>query len=329
MRPTYLVTGATGFLGGHLARRLSRQADCDVRVLVRPESNTESLRDCGLEFVVGDLLDRESLRAAVSGVAKVYHIAASFRAEPLPRDETWRTNVQGTRDLLEASLGAKVERFIYCSSVGVHGSVKDPPGTEDSPFDPGDIYQRTKAEAEQVVSEFTSRHPLPVVIFRPAGIYGPGDLRFLKLFKTIKAGTFRMIGSGEVLYQMIYVDDLVDGILLCGTSERATGEAFILAEDQPYSLNYLAQSIAEILGVELSRLKIPATPVYLAGALCELVCKTLKIRPPIFRRRVDFFRKTRAFSIEKAQRVLGFSPKVGLREGLQRTADWYQTEGLL
>ena len=158
---------------------------------------------------------------------------------------------------------------------------------------------------------------------------GQMTLRFLKLFKSVKSGVFRMIGSGEVLYQMIYVEDLVDGVLLCGTSEQAPGEVFILTGDRPHTLNTIAQTIAKTQGVELSSFRIPATPVYVAGALCELVCRPLGINPPLYRRRVDFFRKPRAFSIEKAQEVLGFSPKVDLADGLQRTATWYEGQGLL
>lgn len=329
MRPTVLVTGATGFLGGHVARRLVQNSDCDVRALVRESSNSAPLEELGVELAFGDLKDRATLRSAVAGVDMVYHIAASFRTEHLPRNDMWRTNVQGTQDLLEVSHEAGVQRFVHCSSVGVHGAIEGPPGTEGSPFDPGDSYQRTKAEAEKLASDFGTEHGLPIVIFRPAGIYGPDDLRFLKLFKSVKSGVFRMIGSGEVLYQMIYVEDLVDGVLLCGTSERAPGEVFILTGDRPHTLNTIAQTIAKTQGVELSSFRIPATPVYVAGALCELVCRPLGINPPLYRRRVDFFRKPRAFSIEKAQEVLGFSPKVDLAEGLQLTATWYEGQGLL
>ena len=329
MRPTVLVTGATGFLGGHLAGRLVENGECTVRALVRESSDSALLEELGVDLAVGDLKDRTSLQSAVSGASIVYHIAASFRTEHMTYDDMRRTNVHGTRDLLEVSREAGVERFVHCSSVGVHGAIDNPPGNEESAFEPGDRYQQTKAEAETLARDFGNEHGLPVVVFRPAGIYGPGDLRFLKLFKSIKSGVFRMIGSGEVLYQMVHVEDLVDGILLCGASEEAAGEAFILTGDRPYTLNKITQAIAQTLGVELSSFRIPAAPVYAAGALCELACRPFGINPPLYRRRVDFFRKTRAFSIEKARTALGFNPKIELDEGLRKTATWYKEQGLL
>jgi nucleoside-diphosphate-sugar epimerase len=329
MRPIALITGATGFLGGHLARRLSEDGQYEVRALVRESSDSDALQQLGVDLAVGDLKDRSSLQAAVSGASIVYHLAANFRTEHLTHDDMWRTNVEGTRDVLEVSREAGVERFVHCSSVGVHGAIDNPPGNEETAFDPGDRYQATKAEAEILATKFGMEHSLPVVIFRPAGIYGPGDLRFLKLFKSIKSGVFRMIGSGRVLYQMVYVEDLVDGILLCGVSDKAPGEAFILTGKRPETLNTITQAIAQTLGVELSSFRVPAAPVYAAGALCELVCRPFGINPPLYRRRVDFFRKTRAFSIEKARDVLGFSPRTELDAGLRQTATWYEEQGLL
>ena len=138
-----------------------------------------------------------------------------------------------------------------------------------------------------------------------------------------------MIGSGEVLYQMVYIDDLVDGILRCGTMEQAAGNIYILTGDRPVTLNRLVGMIADAVGVEPPRLHFPVGPIYVAGQLCELACSPLGIRPPLYRRRVDFFRKNRAFSIEKARVELGFGPQVGLQEGLRITADWYVDQGLL
>jgi nucleoside-diphosphate-sugar epimerase len=328
MADRVLVTGGTGFTGGHLCRRLAGNG-VSVRALVRDRARCRELSELGVELVVGDLRDRESLIEAVRGVETVYHIAALFREENVSRAEVWATNVEGTRAMLDAAIDAGVKRFVHCSTVGVHGHIENPPASEESPYSPGDPYQESKTEGEQIVLRYGAEGLLPVVVFRPGGIYGPGDLRFRKLFKAIRSRTFVMLGSGEVLYQLIYIDDLIDGILLCGTRPEAVGQTFILTGETPLTLNRLAAEIAEALDVAPPRLRLPVTPVYLLGHLCELTFKPLGLQPPIYRRRVDFFRKDRAFSIAKAKEKLGFQPKVDVKRGLRATAGWYEAQGLL
>jgi nucleoside-diphosphate-sugar epimerase len=166
-------------------------------------------------------------------------------------------------------------------------------------------------------------------VFRPAGVYGPGDRRFLKLIRAINRGKFVMLGSGTVLYQLVFIDDLIDGILRCGTDERAPGNVYLLTGEAPVTLNDLVKLIAELLNVRPPRWHFPVGPVYAAGFLCELLFKPLKINPPLYRRRVDFFRKARAFDISKAKRELGFHPATGLQRGLTTTIEWYRRAGWL
>jgi nucleoside-diphosphate-sugar epimerase len=323
-----LVTGATGFTGGHLYERLAGEGYA-VRALVRQPQQCAGLQQWGGEVVVGDLCTPRTVAAAMQGVDVVYHIAALFRPENVSRQEMWETNVQGTQNLLDAAIKAGVRRFVHCSTVGVHGDIRQPPATEETPYGPGDHYQASKAAGERLVLEYMRAGRLPIVVFRPGGIYGPRDRRFLKLFKSIQMGTFVMLGTGNVLYQMIYIDDLIDGILRCGTNQRAIGNVYILTGAEPTTLRQLVQVIAEVLGVRPPWLRFPVTPVYVAGVLCELLCKPLGIQPPLYRRRVDFFRKTRCFDIAKAARELGFSPRTTLRTGMGLTAAWYRQQGLL
>ena len=138
-----------------------------------------------------------------------------------------------------------------------------------------------------------------------------------------------MLGSGEVAYQMIYIDDLIDGILRCGTNEGAVGKVYILTGDKPVTLNRLVEVIAEALSVSAPRLHVPVTPVYVAGFILELLCKPFGIHPPLYRRRVDFFRKTRSFDISKAETQLGFKPGTDLTTGIKLTADWYRENGYI
>ncbi|WP_404783297.1 NAD-dependent epimerase/dehydratase family protein [Altericista sp. CCNU0014] len=322
MAKQILVTGGTGFTGSHLCRRLLREGHA-VRVLARETSRRAALDGADVEWAMGDLCDRPSLEKATQGIDTVYHIAALFRPENVTRQQFQDTNAIGTQNLLEASVNAGVQRFVHCSTVGVHGDIKHPPANEQTPYGPGDAYQDSKVAGEKVALEYAARGRLPVVVFRPGGIFGPGDLRFLKLFKAIRQRKFVMFGSGQVLYQLVYIDDLIDGILQCGTQPQAVGQTYILTGAAPVTLNHLVSEIAQVMQVPPPRLRFPVLPLYWAGFACEALCKPLGINPPLYRRRVDFFRKTRSFDIAKAQQELSFRPKVDLRSGLQRTADWY------
>ncbi len=325
-----LVTGATGFTGGHLAHHLL-QAGERVAVLVRPSSEARAagLKEAGAAVRVADLTDAAAVAAAAQGCEVVYHIAATYREAGQGDAAYTRVNVEGTRHVLEAAHSAGVRRVVHCSTGGVHGHIEHPPADETAPYAPGDVYQRTKLEAEELARSFGSRHPLEIVIARPIGIYGPGDLRFLKMFRGIARGRFPMLGSGEVFYHLTYIDDLVRGFELCGQVPAAAGRTYILAGPEYTTLNELVGLMATELGVQPPRLHLPVWPVWIAGALCELVCVPFGIDPPLFRRRVDFYRKSRAFDTRRAREELGYNPTVDLRTGIHRTAAWYRAQGLL
>ena len=222
-----------------------------MRGLVRPSSldRTQSLASVGVEIAPGDLTDRESLDAACRGIDTVYHIAATFRTAG-QRDSIYREiNVGGTENLLQAAHAAGVRRFVHCSTGGVHGHIADPPATEDAPLAPGDIYQVTKLEAETLVREAGARTGLEVVVARPMAIYGPGDTRFLKMFRGIARRRFPFLGSGEIFYHLTYIDDLVEGFRLCAETPEAAGRTYLLAGPSYTTLNELAAVIAAEVGV--------------------------------------------------------------------------------
>ncbi|MCY4633876.1 MAG: NAD-dependent epimerase/dehydratase family protein [Acidobacteria bacterium] len=325
-----LVSGATGFTGGHLARHLATRGAA-VRGLVRPRSRPRAaaLQEAGIEIVLGDLADDASLARACDGVDTVYHIAATFRNAGQPDAAYRAVNALGTRALLDAALAAGVTRFVHCSTVGVHGHVERPPADEDAPLAPGDIYQETKLEGERLARSVGTSGDMEVVVARPAGIYGPGDTRFLKLFRGIAKRRFPLLGSGTVCYHFTYIDDLVEGFRLCGEAPVAAGRTYILAGRHYTPLTELVRVIADEVGVEPPRWRFPVWPVWAVGAMCEAVCVPLGVEPPLYRRRVDFFVKNRAFDMARARRELGFSPAIDLVEGVRRTADWYRREGLL
>ncbi len=322
-----LVTGATGFTGGYLARKLVERGDI-VRALVRPSTDASEVAQAGIEVARGDLRDPEAVERAVRGVDKVYHIAAAFRIAGQPDRYYREVNVDGTKNVLDAACKHDVERVIHCSTIGVHGDTGKEPVDEEAPLRPGDVYQATKLEGELLAAKaFSGRQR--GVIFRPGGIYGPGDTRFLKLFRALYHRRFVMLGTGDVQYQLIYIDDLVDGILKCSSRDQALGNTYILTGDKSFTLNKFIELVSEAVGVATPKLRIPLWPVLAMSHVCEAACKLLHVSPPIYPRRVDFFRKERSFLIDKAKRELGFSPTVAPAEGLRRTAEWYFEHGLL
>jgi dihydroflavonol-4-reductase len=325
-----LVTGATGFTGGHLARYLARTGRA-VRALVRdPDAPAaRALAADGIELAKGDLTDRGTIAAAMPGVSIVYNIAALYREASLPRAAYRAVNADAVGAIVEEAARAGAARVVHCSTVGVHGDVQRPPADEEAPLRPGDIYQETKLAGEGVARDASVRTGMPLVIARPTGIYGGGDRRLLKLFRGVARGRFVTLGRGDIFYHLTHVEDLVEGFRLCGEVERAAGRTYILAGPDVTTLNELVGIIAREAGVERPRLRLPVWPFWLAGALCEAICAPLGVEPPIYRRRVDFFTKSRAFDIGRARREIGYAPRIDVREGVRRTLAWYREQGWL
>lgn len=323
-----LVTGATGFTGGHLARWLFR-AGQKVRALVRDPAAAADLAREGVELHAGDLRDPASLDAAVRGVDVVYNIAALYRQAGLPAATYRAVNAEAVGEIVRRAAAAGVRRVVHCSTVGVHGDVERPPANEDAPLRPGDVYQDTKVLGERLGREAAAQTGIELVIARPSGIYGPGDRRLLKLFRGIARQRFVILGDGKIFYHLTFVEDLCEGFRLCGDTPGAAGRTYILAGAEVTTLNELTRVVAAEAGVLPPRLHLPVWPFWITGAACELVCAPFGIEPPLYRRRVDFFTKSRAFDITRARRELGFSPKVPLREGVRRTLAWYRENGWL
>jgi len=323
-----LVTGATGFTGGHLARALAASGH-HVRALVRDAERAAGLSASGIELVPGDLRDEPAVAPALHRVDIVYNIAAIYRQAGVSKDTYRAVNATAVGRLVEAAARAGVRRVVHCSTVGVHGDVERPPANEDAPLRPGDIYQETKLEGEQLARSAGARLGIEVTIVRPSGIYGPEDTRLLKLFRGVARRRFPILGSGEIYYHLTYIDDLVAGFELCGEHPAAANRTYILAGGEVTTLNELVARVADAAGVTPPRLHLPVWPFWLAGALCETVCVPFGIEPPIYRRRVDFYTKSRAFDISRARQEIGYAPRIGLREGITRTLDWYRTHGWL
>lgn len=324
-----LVTGGTGFTGKALVQRLLGLGHQVVALDYKEGLKTQELRGWGAEVILGSVTDKDVVRRAVRGVELVHHVAAAFREMNVADTYYHEVNVGGTRNILEAALAEGVRKVVYCSTCGVHGNVDHPPAGEDAPIQPADYYQSTKWEAEPVVREANERG-LETVILRPAAIYGPGDPeRFFLIFKRVSQGVFPMFGNGRTYYHPLYIDNLIDVFILAMENGRGSGEAYLIADERYLEIEDLVRRVGKALDVDVKIPHYPVWPVVAAGHICEKVCKPFGITPPLFPRRVDWYRQNRAFRIDKAKRDLGYAPKVDIDEGLRRTAEWYRREGYL
>lgn len=325
-----LVTGATGFTGSGLVRRLLADGHQVVGLDNQKGLFWDELAKLGADLRLGSVTDKDAVTQATEGCEVVHHLAAAFRQLNVPDSVYDEVNVQGTRVVCEACLECGVRKLMYCSTQGVHGNIDNPPGDETSPIEPADHYQLTKYKGEEVVQEFVKDKNLNAVIVRPTAIYGPGDpARFLHLFKLARKGTFNMFGDGQTTYHPVYIDNLVDCFLLAVEKEGNAGEAYLGADEHYYTLDDLVKHVGTAIGVDVKIRHLPFWPLYFAAVCCELICKPLRITPPLFRRRVDWFRQVRAFKIDKARRELGYEPRIDIHEGLKRTGEWYKEMGYL
>ena len=322
-----LVTGGNGFLGQHIVQKLKREGK-NIRIFSRKSSETNK-ENSEFETIWGDIRDQQAIDKAVEGVDYVIHLVSNFRKGGSDKNEANDINVVGTENVLASCLKHKVKRLVHCSTIGVHGSVLEIPAHEKTSFNPGDLYQKTKLLAEEKVWNFHRKHNFPLSVIRPISLLGPGDKRMLKLFKMIKNNRFIMVGKGDKYFQPAYIDDVVEGFYLCMHHEKAVGEAFIIGSEEYITLRKLVNLIAEELKVTPPNRNIPLTPVLWAASLCEALCVPFGVEPPLHRRRVSFFQNNRAFSIEKAKRIIGYQPEVSLREGIRKTINWYKENSWL
>lgn len=325
-----LVTGGTGFTGAALALRLASEGHEVLSLDTQSGLRDVELEAAGARLVRGSITDADVVDEVMRGVDVVHHVAAAFREYGEAESHYRDVNVGGTRTVLEAAVRHRVRRFVNCGTCGVHGDVEHPPAGEDAPITPADYYQRLKYEAEVLVREFSEQHGLSAVTLRPAGIYGPGDPgRVLMIFKAVAKGVFPMFGPGDALYHTTYIDNLVDIFLLAQDSQMSGGRPYLVGDDRYYTIEELVRRVADAMDTEVRIPHLPIGPLLVAGHVVEAVCRPFGIAPPIFPRRVDWFRQNRAFDISRAREELGYEPRVGLEEGLRRTAEWYRARGML
>jgi nucleoside-diphosphate-sugar epimerase len=325
-----LITGGTGFIGSGTALRARRLGHAvrvtGLRRTPFEAANIERLRAAGVEVALADLEELAASPRLLEGVDTVLHLAAAQHEMNVPDAHFQAVNVQGTEALVNACLRAGVGRFVHGSTIGVYGRCQGEID-ETTPTAPDNVYARTKLEGENVV--LARRRELPAVVIRIPETYGPGDRRLLKLFRGIAQGTFFRIGGGSNLHHPIYIDDLVQGLLLAAEHPAAPGELFLLPGCDAVTTDGMIAAVAAAVGRAPPWLRLPAWPLLAAAVALEAGLRPLGIQPPLHRRRMDFFVKSFRFDGGKARRLLGFAPQIPFREGAARTARWYEEVGEL
>jgi len=326
--PLAFVTGATGMVGSHLARRLLDEG-WRVRALVRPTSDTALLREWGVDLVEGDIGDAAGvLSPHLEDADYVFHCAAMV-SDWAPLSDMVRVNVAGTRHLAEAAIACgRLRRFIYLSSMVVFGMQPQRNLDESAPLiHTGDHYNETKIGAEEAVRRLMRERGLEAAILRPPYIYGPRDRQFLpRVLENIKAGRFRFIGSGMNPLSLIYVGNLVEALLLAATHPDAAGQVFLVTNGDMITRRRLIEIICEETGYPVPGSHVPT---WLVRLVCPVIEGLHALRrspePPLVNKfRLKFMVTPLTYSIDKARRVLGYKPNGTTEETLRQTLAWFR-----
>lgn len=314
-----LITGGGGFMGSHLVDSQLAQGHQVKAVDLHLERLHHTAAHPNLESITGDLRDPALRQQIVAGVDVIYHLASAHLDTSLPAAYYLQVNVTATLELVRAAHAAGVRRFVHCSTNGVIGDLLNPPADETTPCHPTNIYEQTKLAGEQAVLAYAQETGFPVVVIRPAWVYGPRCPRTAKLLRTIKKGRFILFGDGQTLRHPVYIEDALAG-LEAAAAHGVPGELYFIAGEKPVTIKELLVAAAQVQGVKPPWLRLPLTLGLLAGAALEIAYKPSGKQPPISRRTLDFFCKNNAYDIGKARRDLGFNPQVDLHQGLAKTA---------
>lgn len=317
-RGVAVVTGAAGFIGRHLVRRLVA-GGWQVRGvdLLRREDFPET---AGIEYHALDIRDGAAMAEVVRAVDTVFHLASAHLQLRAPRGWYESVNVGGVDALIGACARAGVRRVVHASSVGVYGHVAHPPADEDAPKHPTSEYERTKLRGERAALERAGREGVSLIVLRPGWVYGPGCPRTAKLLRAIRRGRFFYAGDGSNLRHPIYVADAVEAFLLAARAPEATaGRPYLIVGPRAVTVRELVETSARVLGVPAPTRRLPRAAVRALALGVETGFRALGREPPISRRSLAFFEHDNAFTGRAARARLGFQPRVELEDGLEET----------
>jgi nucleoside-diphosphate-sugar epimerase len=323
-RIRYLITGATGFIGPHLIKKITSQGHF-CRCLVRDPKKLETDAAGDIDIFIGDISRPETLEGIADQIDCVLHLATLGHMSnfSVPEEMFESVNVAGTRNVMNQAIRSGVKRIVHCSSVAAMGICNENPATEESRCFPHHPYGKSKLKAENVVRTMVKNQHLPASIIRFSMVYGPGDWRdMLKLTRLAKKGLFPKIGCRPKLTPLIHVKDAVQGILLA--SEKGDpGETYLITNSRSEPFDGIRKILQEALGVRRLPLYVPEWVALPMAAVIEKMFSLIGKTPPVARKNIESTIADRVFSIEKARRELGFNPTVDPETGLKETVHWY------
>ncbi|MBN1271497.1 MAG: NAD-dependent epimerase/dehydratase family protein [Candidatus Aminicenantes bacterium] len=317
-----LVTGASGFIGSHLTRRLLENKH-SVRLLLH-HRHFPGESECSV--VWGDITDPGILKKALEDRDIVFHLSAALGASLIGAEEFRRINVEGTEKLLFYAEKAGVKRFIHFSSAGVLGRVEanSPADEKHTPY-PIDVYDLTKLEGEKAALE-AGGNKMEVVIIRPGWVYGPEDKRTFKLIRAIARKRFVLVSRGNTRQTPVYVNDLIQGILLCAEKGKS-GEIYHMAGHEVLTVRDIVRTIAQAVGTKIPRVRLSLLPVKTAAWILGKSFRFFGKEAPLTPSKLSFFIHPKPLSIEKARRELGYAPQMDFSTGIKKTVEWYREKG--
>jgi dihydroflavonol-4-reductase len=324
----YLITGATGFIGPHLVKKLVGEGH-SCRCLVRTDSNTKLLREFGVECVEGDITRADTLKGVAENVDRVLHLATLGHMSNFTVTESMfaAINVKGALNVMEEALRSHVPRVVHCSTVAAMGICPEVPATEQSDCTPHHPYGRSKLKAEHEILTMVEKKNLPAVIVRFSMVYGPGDSRdILRLTRLTKKGLFPKVGNRPKLTPLIHVDDAIQGLLLAAEKGTA-GQIYLLTNRQSLPFDDIRKILQQALGIRRLPLYLPENVALAIASVAEKIFPPLGKTPPVSRKNIESTLADRVFSIEKATKQLGFDPKIDPITGLKETVEWYMDQG--
>jgi nucleoside-diphosphate-sugar epimerase len=313
-----LVTGATGFIGSHLVEELIKKG-YRVTCLVRKTSNLKWIEGLDVHILHGDCEDEGSLKHLSPDLDYVFHLAGLTKASKVA--DFFCVNVNGTENLIRtvAENGTRLKRFLHLSSLAAAGPSRNgTPLTETSEPCPVSSYGESKLGSERVIGKY--REAVPVTIIRPPAVYGPRDRDFHVLFKMLKKGFYP--SWGKCYYSLLYVDDLVRGLIMAAEAKEAEGGVYFLSDGRVYSNEDIVREISHALDTRIIKMRIPNPLISIVVGIAESVGKGSSIlnRDKLKELRYDHW----VCDSSKAERDFHFAPKVAIKEGIKWTADWYR-----